>query len=187
MDTSNGSSRRDFLTGFTALGAGALMSRAKLGAQAPASNPRLIDCHHHFVSPAYLKALTAKDGHHVAGYTTHFGLNGLKDYTPARDIEAMDQDGAAVSLLSCTTPGAWFGNPEETRGMARELNEFGAKMVSDYKGRFGLFAVLPLPTIEDSLREDRIRIRYASRRRRGSGVELWRPLAGRPGISAGVR
>jgi hypothetical protein len=33
------------------------------------------------------------------------------------------------------------------------MNEFAAKAVSDLKGRLGLFAVLPLPTIEDSLRE----------------------------------
>jgi predicted TIM-barrel fold metal-dependent hydrolase len=33
------------------------------------------------------------------------------------------------------------------------MNEFGARTVSDHKGRMGLFAVLPLPNIEDSLRE----------------------------------
>jgi hypothetical protein len=34
-----------------------------LPAQTPASNARAIDCHHHFASPEYLKALTAKEGH----------------------------------------------------------------------------------------------------------------------------
>jgi len=34
-----------------------------------------------------------------------------------------------------------------------ELNEYGAKLVSDHKGRFGLFGVLPLPDVDASLRE----------------------------------
>ena len=137
-------------------------------AEAQATSPRAIDCHHHFVSPAYLKALAAKDGHHVAGYTTWFALDRLKDYTPAKDLETMDREGVAVSLLSCTTPGVWFGDPDETRAMAREMNEFGARIASDRKGRFGLFALLPLPTIDDSLRE----IEYAFDTLRAEGVGL---------------
>jgi predicted TIM-barrel fold metal-dependent hydrolase len=142
-------SRREFLTGFATLGASSLLATGR--AEAP--NALAIDCHSHFASPAYIKALTAKQGHHVAGYTTWFGLQNWKGYTPAKVIEDMDQQGVATSMLSCTTPGAWFGDPAETRAMVREMNEYGAKMVSDYKGRFGLFAMLPLPTIEDSLRE----------------------------------
>jgi len=104
----------------------------------------------------------------MAGYTTWFALDRLKDYTPARDIEDMDRDGVAASILSCTSPGVWFGKPEETRGLAREMNEFGAKAVLDHKGRLGLFAVLPLPNIEDSLRE----IEYAFDTLKADGVGL---------------
>ena len=34
-----------------------------------------------------------------------------------------------------------------------EMNEYGAETVSDHKGRFGLFGVLPLPDIDASLPE----------------------------------
>ena len=54
-------------------------------------------------------------GHRVQGYTTWFALDRLKDYTLAPDIEEMDRDGVATSMLSCTTPGVWFGDPEESR------------------------------------------------------------------------
>jgi hypothetical protein len=33
------------------------------------------------------------------------------------------------------------------------MSEYGARMVADYKSRFGLFAVLPLPDIDASLKE----------------------------------
>jgi predicted TIM-barrel fold metal-dependent hydrolase len=71
-------------------------------------------------------------------------------------------------MISITTPGIWFGNIDETRGFARQENEYGARMVSDYKGRFGLFAVLPLPDVEASLRE----IEYAFDTLKAEGVGL---------------
>lgn len=145
-----------------------MLSRDRLRAQGRTANARAIDCHHHFVSPGWVKALAAKDGHHVQGYTTWFALDRLKDYTFAHDIEEMDRDGVATSMLSCTTPGVWFGDPEESRRLARDLNESAAKAVSDYKGRFGLFAVLPLPAIDESLKE----IEYALDTLKADGVGL---------------
>ena len=154
-------SRRQFLVG-SAAGAGLLRAQSRSAAA------RAIDLQHDFVSPAYVKALAAKEGHHMAGYTTWFALDRLKDYTPVRDIEDMDRDGVAASALSCTSPGVWFGKPDEARGLAREMNEFGARAVADHKGRLGLFAVLPLPTIDESLRE----IEYAFDTLKADGVGL---------------
>jgi 6-methylsalicylate decarboxylase len=154
-------SRRDLLKGIAALGAGGL-----LHAQAP--NPRLIDIHRHFISPAFLKVLNAKTGHKTPGFTGFFPLAPWKDYSPARDIETMDKQGIATSLVSTTSPGTWFGDKDETRGLAREMNEYGAKMASDYKGRFGLFALLPMPSVEDSLKE----IEYAFDTLKADGVGL---------------
>jgi predicted TIM-barrel fold metal-dependent hydrolase len=161
-------SRRGFLQGLAVLGAASAASNAGLLGQVSAPNSRVIDCHHHFVSPAYIKALSLKDGHHVAGYTTWFALDRLKDYTPAQDLETMDREGVAVSMLSCTTPGVWFGDPDETRAMTREMNEFGARIAAGHRGRFGLFALLPLPTIDDSLRE----IEYVFDTLKADGVGL---------------
>ena len=157
-------SRREVLAGLAALGASALLPTAKAQSRIVGA----IDCHTHFASPAYIKALTAKEGHHIAGYTTWFALQTWKGYSPSKVIDDMDQQGVATSMLSCTTPGAWFGDPAETRAMVREMNEYGAKMVSDNKGRFGLFALLPLPTIDDSLRE----IEYVFDTLKADGVGL---------------
>jgi 6-methylsalicylate decarboxylase len=164
-------SRRKLLQGLAALGAGALLPRLPLWAQEPAGNVRAIDCHHHFASPAYLKALAPKEGHVPRGYTTNmtwFQGATVRGYSAAKDFEDMNQQGVATAMVSCTTPGVWFGDPDETRFLARDMNEFGAKMMSDYKGRFGLFAVLPLPIIEDSLRE----IEYALDTLKADGVGI---------------
>ena len=142
-------SRRDLLAG---IAAGALLA-PRLSAQTPAAAPRLIDIHRHFVSPAYLKVLNAKQGHKVEGFTNFFPLGPWMNYSPARDIETMDKQGIATSLVSTTSPGTWFGDRDETRGLVREMNEYGAKMASDYKGRFGLFALLPMPSVDDCLKE----------------------------------
>jgi predicted TIM-barrel fold metal-dependent hydrolase len=142
-------SRRDFLASVVVLGAGALFQ----------SKPGRIDVHHHFGSPAWISMTSTKK---TQGYQT------WQPYTPARAIEDMDRGGVTTSMISITTPGIWFGNLEETRTMARRENEYGAKMVSDYKGRFGLFAVLPLPDVDASLRE----IEYAFDTLKAEGVGL---------------
>jgi predicted TIM-barrel fold metal-dependent hydrolase len=159
-------SRRTFLTGAAVLGAGAWLSGRRLRAQAPAANPRVIDCHHHFVSPAFLKALTSKQGHKLEGFTSYFPLGLWQNYSPAKDIDLMDKQGVATAMISVTSPGVWFGDREEARKLAREMNEYGAKMASDYSGRFGLFALLPLPLIDESLRE----IEYAFDTLKADGV-----------------
>lgn len=144
-------SRRNFLNG--ALGAAALSAAGVPTLQGQNANRRVIDCHHHFMAPGYVKALASKEGQYRQGFTPYFNLGVLKTYSPAKDVELMDQEGVATCMLSCTTPGIWFGDPAESAALARELNEYAAKMMSDYKGRFGLFALLPLPTVDASLKE----------------------------------
>ncbi len=153
-------SRREWLAGAAIAGAPLLRGQG--------ANPRVIDCHHHFTAPGYIKALASKQGQYRQGFTPYFNLGVLTSYTPAKDIELMDQEGVATCMLSCTTPGIWFGDPAESAALAREMNEFGTKMASDYKGRFGLFALIPLPTIDASLKE----IEYALDTLKADGVGL---------------
>jgi predicted TIM-barrel fold metal-dependent hydrolase len=57
-------------------------------------------------------------------------------------------------MLSPTAPAVWFGDVAEARTAARELNEYAtAKMAGEYKGRFGVFATLPMPDVDGTLRE----------------------------------
>jgi len=146
--------RRRFLTGVSALAASFILPGANLEAQTPPSRQRRVDVHSHYAPPQWAAAITTKISQ---GVKMNSPLYAFKDWTPALSIKVMDQAGVATSILSMTTPGIWFGEKnspiEETRRLARECNEFAAKMSADYKGRFGQFAVLPLPDVEGSLRE----------------------------------
>jgi predicted TIM-barrel fold metal-dependent hydrolase len=157
--------RRTLLSGLGALTAGGLIA-SRAGAQSEERG--IIDIHHHFVSPAFLKALSEKEGRKVPGFTSFFPLGLWKNYSPAKDIEVMDRDGVAAAMLSITAPGTWFGDHGETLRLTRELNEFAAKLVSDHKGRYGLFAVLPLPLVDETLKE----IEYAFDTLKADGVGM---------------
>jgi 6-methylsalicylate decarboxylase len=136
--------RRKFLGGLAALGAAALVPGASSLAQAPAAaKPFRIDVHYHFSSPKFIEAITKRKT----------GQTALMEWTPAKAIEAMDRDGVATSIMSTSEPGVYFGDKDEARGLAREVNEYGARLMADHPGRFGLFAILPLPDIDGSLRE----------------------------------
>jgi len=143
---SGAASRRDFLVGLVTLGAAAVASEvctaAQMGTTAPA-RPFRIDTHHHFTVPKLIAESTAK------GVTQA----GLQDWTPQKSIEQMDKGGVATSILSISDPGVWFGDNAAARALARECNDYAAKVIRDYPGRFGLFATLPLPDVEGALRE----------------------------------
>jgi predicted TIM-barrel fold metal-dependent hydrolase len=77
----------------------------------------------------------------------------LLNWTPAAAVEEMDRAGIATAITSLGLPGVWFGGVKAARSLARECNEYAAKMVRDHPGRFGFFAAVPLPDQEGSLRE----------------------------------
>ena len=75
------------------------------------------------------------------------------DWTPARSIEEMERAGVQTAMTSVAPPGVWFGDDGAARALARECNEYAARLAADFPGRFGVFAALPLPDVEGSLAE----------------------------------
>ena len=154
--------RRKFLaTGAAAIGLGATATlRGALPAAAQTPARTRIDVHHHFIPQFHIDSMMAPG--------RRAGAPPPK-WSAALSIEDMDKSGIATSLLSIAQPGIWYGNNlDESRKLARDLNEYGAKVVKDHPGRFGLFACIAPPDVDGSLRE----IEYAMDTLKADGIGL---------------
>jgi len=138
--------RREFIAGLAAAGVTALVPDILKGAQVrpgAAAPPHRIDVHYHGNSPGFIAAIKARNT----------GQTALMNWTPAKALEDMDRDGVATSIMSTSEPSVYFGDAAAARALARECNEFGARLVADHPTRWGMFATLPLPDVDGSLRE----------------------------------
>ena len=134
-------------------------------AQTPVVAKRsLIDVHQHYIPPFYLSENRDRIAGSRGGQLSPAWLN----RTPEQAIAAMDKQGVATAVLSLTTPGVWFGDPQAAAQTARRVNEYAADLARIHPGRFGLFAAIPLPDTEGSLRE----IEYALNVLKADGIGL---------------
>jgi len=144
--------------GFMATAAGAAMATgfapAPLSAQ---PKPGRIDVHHHYAPTFHRDALGAKRG------------GPWPKWSPQMSLDDMDQNGIATAMLSIIQPGAWFGNSEESRPLLRKLNDYGATLVRDHPGRYGLFSAITPPDVEGILKE----IEYGLDTLKADGIALF--------------
>ena len=131
---------------------------------ARADSRRLIDVHSHIAPPFYV----TENHDRIAGSRGGEITRAWLEWSPQQSLEAMDKYGVESSMLALSTPGIWFGNAEEARTRARRVNEYAAELVRSHPGRFGLFAAIPLPDTEGSLRE----IEYAFDVLKADGIGL---------------
>jgi predicted TIM-barrel fold metal-dependent hydrolase len=116
-----------------------------------------VDVHHHYVPPRHLEAILAR---RESGRTP--------TWSPELSLAEMDRNGIATSIGSLVQPGVWLGDVPSSRALARECNEYGARMAADHHGRFGFFAAIPLPDTDGSLEE----IEYALDTLNADGIGL---------------
>jgi predicted TIM-barrel fold metal-dependent hydrolase len=166
--------RREVLAGLGALGAATILPDSFLSAQSPDVVPGSryrIDTHHHFSAPGFIAAISARKTNQRP----------LEQWTPGKAIEDMDKSGVATAMVSTSEPSVWFGDNEAARKLARECNDFGARLVSDHPGRFGMFSTVPLPDVDSCLRE----IEYSQDALKADGVCLMTSYQGKyPGDPA---
>jgi 6-methylsalicylate decarboxylase len=154
-----GVSRRNFVAGgVAALGLGAAAITAAPTRIAAQAKPSRIDVHHHLSPPAWVAALKK------AGLDTPFTNN----WTPQRSLDDMDKAGVATAIASVVIPGVGFLGAKEAADVVRASNEYAKKLAQDHPGRFGLFAMLPMPYPDECLRE----IEYALDTLHADGIVL---------------
>ncbi len=161
--------RRNFLAGgIAAFGLGtaaaAIGAPNVLAQPAPPAKTR-IDVHHHYVPPFHAEVMAVRRS---GGRPPR--------WTPQMSLDDMDKSGIATAIVSLVQPGAWFADDVPlSRRLARECNDYGARMVTDHPGRFGLFAFIALPDAEGSLKE----IEYVFDTLKADGVSLFTSYDGK--------
>ena len=108
-----------------------------------------IDVHHHIIPEVY------REGLKEFGIDKSGGMP-LRAWTPEDSLELMEKNGIATAICSISEPAVYpilEKDKEKACALARRVNEFMAEMIRDYPGRFGAFALLPLPDVDSALRE----------------------------------
>ena len=106
-----------------------------------------IDTHQHLIPPDYRKAL------HKAGIDEAGGRS-LPDWSPDAALQTMAELDVATGIVSVSTPGtAFLPDAADAAGLARDLNDYRAALVGNNPDRFGFFATIPTPHIQESVAE----------------------------------
>ncbi|HXO00922.1 MAG TPA: amidohydrolase family protein, partial [Stellaceae bacterium] len=127
---------------------------------AGAADPRRIDVHHHFFPPTYLDKMAEVVGNKPSPLMIGWSAAGV--------LEHMDKTGVATALLSMSPWGPHFKDAAQARDLARACNDYAAQTGRDHPGRFGLFAALPMPHVDATLKE----IEYALDVLKADGVHM---------------
>jgi 6-methylsalicylate decarboxylase len=148
--------RRGFVTG-----AAAVSAFVALGGARPAlaqAKPHRIDVHHHISPPAWLEAVKK----------AKLDNPPMANWSVQKSLDDMDKAGTATAMISPTSPQVGFLTKEEAAAVARDSNEYAKKLMADHPGRFGVFAMLPLPNIDEALKE----IAYALDTLKADGIGM---------------
>lgn len=175
--------RREFmkLSGKSIVAASTLPLLSSTDSGCATANYR-IDVHHHIVPSQYVEALSG------IGINDSMGKD-FPAWTPEASISLMDSLNIKTAITSLSTPGVYFPDADFSSesdrvefavDLARNCNEMSTQMGLDYPGRFGFFATLPMPIIEESLAE----MEYALDTLNADGIALfanyWGTFLGAP-------
>lgn len=106
----------------------------------------LIDIHQHIVPKVFRSLLNSKGVSGGAGEE-------FAAWDEETTLKVMDDNGIRTSIVSYVLSGIDINDAEFFRKLGRECNEYLAQLIGKYPGRFGGFALLPLPDVDGALEE----------------------------------
>jgi 6-methylsalicylate decarboxylase len=128
-----------------------------------------IDVHHHILPPEYVESVGA----------TTIGSQGSSGRIPAwsedGSLDLMDAAGIDAAIVSVSSPGVATLDAAEAAALARRCNDIAADMVTRHPSRFGMFATIPLYSVDAALAE----VEYALGALGADGVCLLSNYGGR--------
>lgn len=116
------------------------MAGSMLGVSRAAGPATVIDVHHHLFPPSIAD--------HLRGKLPEFALPGAE-----RSLAEMDAAGTASAVISYPASETLNLPPTTLGPMIHAANEFAMALVGKHRGRYGLFASLPMPHVAASLKE----------------------------------
>src|SRR5215469_2701529 len=147
-------SRREFMAAVAAASAAAALpavgSAQSKDKKAAAKHKGVIDTHFHFWAPEYAQLSREwGEAHHSPADPR------IAKWSPQVALEEMDRGGVQTAMLSLASirEGFWGQDAQKATKIIHACDDFAAKMMSDHKGRFGLFAPLNMVDIDSSLKE----------------------------------
>ena len=145
-----------------------------------------VDCQSHIFPAGYAEMLKQNTGsvQTSGGYGTYcVDYGGIQQFTfdvdvysPERKIQAMDEAGIDVSLISINMPGPECLDTELGVKAARWCNDYLAEVCQQYPGRFAGIASLPLQDVPAAIAE----MDHAIDELDSRGVMLFSHIGGRP-------
>ena len=133
------------------------------------ATPGTVDVHHHFYPKFLIDAwANAPLEGDWAAYKKLFMQPPYSTWTPEGAVDLLNANGIATAVLSLPAGTVGFLKGAEQARMVRRVNEFAVRLGHDRPGRFGLFALLPMPEIAASLTE----IAYALDELGATGIAL---------------
>ncbi len=106
-----------------------------------------IDTHHHMIPLDYRKALRRAGIDEAGG-------RALPDWSPDGSLQTMAELNVGTAILSVSTPGTTFmPHTADAAALARDLNDYAADLVVSQPDRFGFFATVPMPHIDEAVAE----------------------------------
>ncbi len=111
------------------------------------NGPELVDVHAHFLTSEYVDAARA------AGIEHPDGMPLWPSWSIEQQLTMMRDNRIRHAVLSLSSPGVSFAGASNAPDLARHVNDFAVRSVTEHPGRFSFFASLPLPDVDAAIVE----------------------------------